>query len=108
MNRKPHPLTSTLSEDEVQTRRLFRVEIAYEIYVSAFDAKEAARWAERNVTEWSSDPPSDVHALPMTKSHTLSEEILSSLPWAADGLSDEESDKTIEWWLERASKDQEP
>jgi len=91
-------------------RRLFQVEVTHKIFVTAFDAKEAARWAEMNVTEWSSDPPEDVHAVAIGtfEGEALPEDTRKSLPWAASGLSDEESDKPVQWWVDRVKKEQEP
>jgi hypothetical protein len=87
------------------SRRLFTVEVTHKIFVTAHTAEEAAKWAEYNVTEWSSDAPDDVHATPVRRHDTFTPEIHASLPWAASGLSEEESDKTVQWWIDRAKRE---
>lgn len=86
---------------QTPSRQLYEVEITFRIFVTAFNRKNAESWAEDNVTEWSSDPPEITHSREVTEAYgnTLPAEVQLALPWAADGLSDDENNKPTRWWF---------
>ena len=99
-------------------RRIYEVEVTHRIFVTAVNEDAAARWVENNITEWSSDPAESVVASPIVLRDTfdpttgqihpaklnLSDEVRQSIPWASDGLEEDECSLTVLQWVEREAK----
>jgi len=83
-------------------RRVYEVEVVHRVFVTALNEDSAARWVENNVTEWSSEMAESVVASAVLPG--LSDEVKHLLPWAADGLDDDECNLTVLQWVEREAK----
>jgi len=85
--------------NEPTAPRVYLVEIVHRIYVTAESPQSARAWAESNVSEWGADKADSVYASELRAEPKPPASVLNSLPWCADGVSEEASEKDVAWWL---------